>query len=96
MRVCSLRKARNQPIPGPNITPAYCKFLLYGGDSVAIINPDIRIFNKVGDSYGYDIDNAEIVILKNKVEFMLIAVVQSNNILYEHNKYEYTTVYFPS
>ncbi|EHQ29375.1 serine hydrolase [Mucilaginibacter paludis] len=80
----------------PEYFPAYCKFLFYGADSAAVINPDIRIFNKVGDSYGYDIDNAYIIDTKNKVEFMLTAVVQSNEDgIFNDNKYEYTTVCLP-
>ncbi|MEN0055358.1 MAG: serine hydrolase [Mucilaginibacter sp.] len=80
----------------PEYFPAYCKFLFYGGDSTATIDPDIRIFNKVGDSYGYDIDNAYIVDFKNKVEFMVTAVVQSNEDgIYNDNKYEYATVCLP-
>src|ERR1700754_2615580 len=51
----------------PEYYPAYCKFLFYGGDSTASIEPNIRIFNKVGDSYGYNIDNAYIADFKNKV-----------------------------
>ncbi|MBB6127837.1 serine hydrolase [Mucilaginibacter lappiensis] len=80
----------------PAYFPAYCKFLYYGGDSTATIEPNIRIFNKVGDSYGYDIDNAYIVDFKNKVEFLLTAVVQSNEDgVYNDNKYEYATVCLP-
>ncbi|MCS3735368.1 class A beta-lactamase-related serine hydrolase [Mucilaginibacter dorajii] len=75
---------------------AISKLLFYGADSAAVINPDIRIFNKYGDSYGYDIDNAYIVDFKNKVEFMLTAVVQSNEDgIYNDNKYEYATVCLP-
>ncbi|GAB3913712.1 serine hydrolase [Mucilaginibacter boryungensis] len=80
----------------PEYYPAYCKFLFYGSDSSAVINPDIRIFNKIGDSYGYDIDNAYIVNFKTKTEFLLSAVVQSNEDgIYNDNKYEYTTVCLP-
>jgi len=80
----------------PDYYPAYCKFLFYGGDSTAVINPDIRIFNKVGDSYGYDIDNAYIVDFKHNVEFILTAVVQSNEDgIYNDDKYEYATVCLP-
>ena len=80
----------------PEYYPAYCKFLFYGGDSLAVINPDIRIFNKVGDSYGYNIDNAYIVDFKNKVEFIVTAVVQSNDSqIYNTNVYEYKTVTHP-
>lgn len=80
----------------PDYYPAFCKWLFYGGDSLAVINPHIRIFNKIGDSYGYDIDNAYIVDFKNKVEFILSAVVQSNDDeIYNDNKYEYKTVCLP-
>jgi Beta-lactamase enzyme family len=80
----------------PEYYPGYCKWLFYGGDSLAVVNPDIRIFNKIGDSYGYDIDNAYIVDFKNKVEFILSAVVQSNEDgIYNDNKYEYKTVCLP-
>jgi len=80
----------------PEYFPAYCKWLFYGGDSLAVINPNIRIFNKIGDSYGYDIDNAYIVDFKNKVEFIISAVVQSNEDgIYNDNKYEYKTVCLP-
>jgi len=61
-----------------------------------VIDPNIRIFNKVGDSYGYNIDNAYIVDFKNKVEFILTAVVQSNDSqIYNTNVYEYKTVTHP-
>jgi hypothetical protein len=80
----------------PEYFPAYCKWLFYGGDSTAVIEPHIRIFDKIGDSYGYDIDNAYIVDFKNKVEFMLTAVVQSNDDgIYNDDKYEYKTVCLP-
>lgn len=80
----------------PEYFPAYCKWLFYGGDSTAVMEPHIRIFNKIGDSYGFDIDNAYIVDFKNKVEFIITAVVQSNDDgIYNDNKYEYKTVCLP-
>ena len=80
----------------PEYFPAYCKFLFYGGDNSAVLSPDIRIFNKPGDSYGYDIDNAYVVDFKNKVEFMITAVIQSNeNGIYNDDIYEYKTVCLP-
>ena len=76
--------------------PAYSKMLYYGREKDAIIDPDIRIFNKYGDSYGYIIDNSYFVDFKNKVEFMLTAVVQSNkDEIYNDNNYEYETVCYP-
>ena len=76
--------------------PAYSKMIYYGREKDAIIDPDIRIFNKYGDSYGYIIDNAYFVDFKNQVEFMLTAVVQSNeDEIYNDSKYEYETVCYP-
>lgn len=76
--------------------PAYAKMLYYGREKDAVIEPNIRIFNKYGDSYGFIIDNAYIVDLKNKIEFFLTAVVQSNEDgIYNDNKYEYETVCYP-
>jgi hypothetical protein len=80
----------------PEYYPAFCKYLFYGQDSLAVVNNNIRIFNKIGDSYGYDVDNAYIVDFMNKVEFMLTAVVQSNDDgIYNDDKYEYKTVCLP-
>ncbi|PST82987.1 hypothetical protein C7T94_10185 [Pedobacter yulinensis] len=76
--------------------PAYAKMIYYGRDKNAVIEPHIRIFNKYGDSYGYIIDNAYFVDFKNQVEFLLTAVVQSNEDgIYNDNKYEYETVCYP-
>lgn len=76
--------------------PTYAKLLFYGRDPQASINPNIRIFNKYGDSYGYNIDNAYIVDFENKVEFLVTVVVQSNeNGIYNDGIYEYETVTYP-
>jgi hypothetical protein len=89
-------ESRHPTYSPPEYYPAYCKWLFYGGDSLAVIQPHVRIFNKIGDSYGYDIDNAYIVDFKNNVEFILSAVVQSNDDeIYNDNKYEYKTVCLP-
>lgn len=71
---------------------AYCKFLMYGEDKNPIPK-NIRIFNKVGDAYGYLIDNAYIVDFENGVEFMLSVVINTNtNGIYNDGKYEYKTL----
>ncbi|MFM7853201.1 MAG: serine hydrolase [Flammeovirgaceae bacterium] len=74
---------------------AYCKFLLFGEDN----NPmptSIRIFNKVGDAYGYLIDNAYIVDFAKGVEFMLSVVINTNTDgIYNDGKYEYKTLGYP-
>src|SRR6201996_7946733 len=83
-------ESRHPTYDPPEYYPAYCKWLFYGGDSLAVVNPNVRIFDKIGDSYGFNIDNAYIVDFKNKVEFMITAVAQSNDAqIYNTNKYEY-------
>jgi hypothetical protein len=74
---------------------AYSKFLLFGEDRVKIPS-SLRIFNKIGDAYGYMIDNAYIVDFDNSIEFMLSAVVNCNmDGIYNDNKYDYKTVCYP-
>ena len=76
--------------------PTYCKFLYYGADKNISPNPNIRIFNKVGDAYGYTIDNMYFVDFENNIEFILSAVIQSNNNqIYNDNTYEYETICLP-
>ncbi|WP_432711942.1 serine hydrolase [Pedobacter sp.] len=76
--------------------PTYAKMLYYGREKVAQINPDLKIFNKYGDSYGFIIDNAYFKDEKHKVEFFLTAVVQSNNNeIYNDGIYEYETICYP-
>ncbi|MDZ7344281.1 MAG: alpha/beta hydrolase-fold protein, partial [candidate division KSB1 bacterium] len=74
---------------------SYVKFFLFG-DSKQPIPPHIRIFNKVGQAYGYLSDNAYIVDFDNKIEFLLTAVIYVNEdgILNDDN-YEYDTVGLP-
>lgn len=74
---------------------AYSKFLMYGDDKRPIPK-NIRIFNKIGQSYGYLIDNAYIIDLENNVEFMLSAVIHTNqNEIYNDNEYEYEEIGYP-
>lgn len=73
----------------------YVKFFMFGGDAPTI--PDhIKIFNKVGDAYGYLTDVAYVVDTKNKVEFMVAATIHVNdNRIYNDGVYEYDGVGFP-
>ncbi len=76
--------------------PLYAKFLFYGAEKEAGPKPGMRIFNKYGDSYGFIIDNAYVVDFQNGVEFMLSAVVQSNEDgVYNDDRYEYKEVCYP-
>lgn len=78
-----------------NYYDAYCKFLLYGAEKKPT-NPNIRIFNKVGDAYGFLTDIAYIVDFENKVEFLLSATINCNtNKIYNDDNYDYETIGFP-
>lgn len=74
---------------------SYCKFLVFG-DSKKPIPSSIRIFNKVGDAYGFLLDNAYIVDFEKKIEFMLTTVVYCNSDgIFNDDKYDYDTVGYP-
>jgi hypothetical protein len=74
---------------------AYVKFLLYGNEKMPM-PPALRIFNKVGDAYGFLTDVAYVVDFDKNIEFMLSASIYCNSdgILNDDN-YEYETVGFP-
>jgi hypothetical protein len=73
----------------------YVKFLMYGAERTPI-KEGIRIFNKVGDAYGFLIDAAYIADFTNNVEFMLSAVIHCNSDgIFNDDKYEYDEVGFP-
>lgn len=73
----------------------YVKFLMYGGDA-KMIPPHIRIFNKVGDAYGFLTDAAYIVDFKNNIEFILSASMYVNeNQTFNDDQYEYKEIGLP-
>ncbi|MEY2636714.1 MAG: hypothetical protein RLZZ197_1190 [Bacteroidota bacterium] len=74
----------------------FCKFLYYGSEKNAVLNPSIRIFNKVGDAYGFLLDNAYVVDFDKKVEFMVTAVLLCNeDEIFNDEKYDYDSIGFP-
>jgi hypothetical protein len=76
-------------------TDAYVKFLLFGGEG-PIENPAIRVFNKVGDAYGFLQDVAYIVDFEKGVEFMLSATIYCNSDgIFNDDKYDYDLVGYP-
>ncbi len=91
-------------LPRESVTPvydtaefgdSYVKFLYYGGGN-AKANPDIRIFNKPGDAYGFLIDAAYIVDYKNNIEFMVSAVIYCNSDgVFNDDKYDYENLGLP-
>ena len=73
----------------------YAKFLL-GGGGLAPLPPGVRVFNKIGQAYGFLIDNAYVTDAAQGVEFMLSAVIYVNaDGVLNDDKYDYTTVGFP-
>ncbi len=80
----------------PDYFDAYTKYLLYGNLPDAKINPNLRIFNKVGFSYGWVSDIAYFCDFENQTEFMLSAVIYANKdgIMGDGN-YEYKTIAYP-
>lgn len=63
--------------PSYSLPDNYGKYFMYGSKDTAI-PANIEIYNKIGTAYGYLIDNAYIVDTKNNVEFLLTAVIHSN------------------
>lgn len=79
--------------------PAYCKFLLLGGDPSLTQNTipkNVRIFNKPGDAYGQMLDVAYIVDFEKGVEFFLSAVIYCNSDgIVNDDRYDYKTIGLP-
>ncbi len=73
----------------------YAKFLLGGGGTTPL-PPGVRVFNKIGQAYGFLIDNAYVVDLDRNVEFLLSAVIYTNaDGILNDDKYDYDTIGFP-
>ena len=75
---------------------SYKKYFIYGDSKKPITNSDIKITNIVGQSYGFMSDCAYIHNEKENVEFMLSAVIYTNeNQIINDGKYEYNTIALP-
>lgn len=71
------------------------KFLLAGANRTPLPT-NITIYNKAGDAYGFLLDNAYIIDQKNKIEFLVSAVIYCNEDgILNDNKYDYETVGLP-
>lgn len=57
---------------------SYKKYLVYGAGVAKISQDSIRIFNIVGRAYGFLIDCAYIIDVKNNVEFLLTCAIYVN------------------
>lgn len=91
-------------MPGESLSPVYdpgknwdtyVKFLLYGSER-GTSHSGIRIFNKVGDAYGFLTDAAYIIDTDSQVEFMLSAVIYCNSDgIFNDDHYDYASVGLP-
>ncbi len=73
----------------------YVKFFLFG-DTKERIPANIRVFNKVGTAYGFLTDCAYIVDFENEIEFLLSAVIYTNeNEIFNDDVYEYKGIGWP-
>lgn len=78
-----------------SIWSTYCKFLLMGNEKRPI-PPHIKIFNKVGDAYGFLLDIAYVVDTLHHVEFMTSAVIYCNRDgILNDSQYDYETLGYP-
>ncbi len=86
----------NSPSYDSNYYDAYCKFILLGSDKDNPSPANIRIFNKVGDAYGFLLDIAYVADFANKVEFMLSAVIYCNKDgIINDDHYDYEELGYP-
>mgnify|MGYP001141445235 FL=1 len=74
---------------------SYGKFLFWG-NSKEKMPAQVRIFNKIGQAYGFLTDTAYFVDFAHGIEFMLSATIFVNeNQTFNDNRYEYQQIGFP-
>ncbi len=79
----------------PDYWDAYCKFLYWGSEKLTLPKT-FRIFNKVGDAYGFLIDAAYVADFDKKIEFMLSAAIYCNSDgVLNDSKYDYDSIGYP-
>jgi Beta-lactamase enzyme family len=73
----------------------YVKFLYYGS-STDKPDPNVRIYNKVGNAYGFLIDAACFEEVRTKKRFLLSAVIYCNrDEIFNDDRYEYDSIGYP-
>lgn len=83
------------PYYGSRYKDDYCKFLMFGGTHQSIPT-NIRIYNKIGEAYGFVIDMAYIADFEKKIEFVLGAIIYTNeNEILNDGQYEYKSIAYP-
>jgi hypothetical protein len=96
LRTCMSAYPRESTEPAYPKKPDSFRKYLWLGNGKQPAPSAIRIFNKVGQSYGFMIDCAYIVDFEKKIEFMLSAVIYVNqDEVLNDDAYEYDSVGFP-
>ncbi|WP_426490774.1 serine hydrolase [Hymenobacter sp. 102] len=81
--------------PATQYPDNYAKFLLVGGNP-GPLPEGVRIYNKIGQAYGFLIDNAYLTDPAHGVEFLLSAVLYVNHDgVLNDDQYDYDTVGLP-
>ncbi|UYZ63427.1 class A beta-lactamase-related serine hydrolase [Hymenobacter weizhouensis] len=90
------RQSRHPRYSPQEFPDNYAKFLLVGSAQPAPLPAGVRIYNKIGQAYGFLIDNAYVADSARRVEFLLSAVVYVNaDGVLNDDQYEYNTVGLP-
>lgn len=88
-------EAKYPPYDTANYWDAYCKFLYWGAEKGALPR-QLRVFNKVGDAYGFLTDVAYIVDFDRHIEFMVSATIYCNSDgILNDSQYDYDSVGLP-
>jgi hypothetical protein len=88
-------KESDFPYYGDKYRDDNCKLLMFAGTNQDI-DRNIRIYNKIGEAYGFLVDMAYIIDFEKKIEFVLGAVIYVNeNEILNDGVYEYETVGYP-
>jgi hypothetical protein len=86
----------SHPTYGKTYHDSYKKYFMFGDSRQPITDDNIKITNIVGQSYGFMADCAYIQNKKEGVEFMLSAVIYTNESeIMNSGRYEYNTVALP-
>jgi hypothetical protein len=90
------RESIYPPYDGKKYEDSYKKYLLLADYHDTIKTDSLRIFNVVGQSYGWLSDCAYFIDYKNKIDFFLSAVIYVNaNQILNDGRYEYKSIGFP-
>ena len=89
---CSIQKIKNNKTFYDN----YTNYLFYGSENIVARNDNLKIYNIVGQSYGFLSDVAYFQDTENEIDFFFSTVIYTNSSdVLGNNGYEYNTIGFP-